>query len=87
MQQPQSSVSAVKPAPWEPWSKGSREEKSLEKRCDGVEEMSVGKEAIDIVQKILMSCEVSCVFVCRPLTYVWILGHATSPYNKYPGML
>ena len=85
MQQPQSSVWAVKPAPWEPWRKGSREEKSLEKCCDGVEETSVGKEAID-VQKNLMSCVVSCVFVCGPLTYVWILGYATS-YNKYPGML
>lgn len=87
MQQPQSSVSAVKPAPWEPWSKGSREEKSLGKCCDGVEEMSGGKEAIDIAQMNLMSCVVSCVFVCRPLTYVWILGHAATSYNKYPGML
>lgn len=87
MQQPQSSVLAVKPAAWEPWSRGSREVKSLEKCCDGVEEASVGKEATDIVQKSLMSCVVSWAFVCRPLTYVWILGQATSPYIKYPGML
>lgn len=76
----------MKPEPWEPWSKGSREEKSLDKSCDGVEETSIGKEAIDIAQMNL-SCVVSCVFVCRPLTYVWILGHGMSPYNKYPGVL
>lgn len=35
---------------------GSRDQKSLEKCYDGVEEMNVDKEAIDIVQRNLMSC-------------------------------
>jgi len=60
----------VKPAPWEPWSKGSREEKSQGKCGDGAEETSGAEETIDVAQMNLMSCVVSCVFVCRPLTYV-----------------
>lgn len=46
------------PETWKPWSKGSREQKSLDKCYDGVEEMNVDKEAIDVVQKNLTCCVV-----------------------------